>query len=122
MCITSLQSIIYVRSLLTSASVKGYELTVVPDENQTPLAGVIPGIARQELFITLACGFLIFACACLAVIYIHSCRKYQRRINELAMQYENKSEANKSWNIFSLKKVLNDLECDVTEQMVQHVN
>jgi hypothetical protein len=122
MKVTSILNILNVRSLLTSVTAKGYELTVIPDDEQTPLAGAIPGVTGQSLFEAMMFGLLIFACVCLVIAYIHSCRKYQRRINELAAQYGNRSEANNSWNIFSLKRELNDLECDVTEQMVQHVN
>ncbi len=122
MNMTSILNILNVRSLLTSVTAKGYELTVIPDDEQTPLAGAIPGVTGQSLFEAMMFGLLIFACACLVIAYIHSCRKYQRRINELAAHYGNRSEANNSWNIFSLKRELNDLECDVTEQMVQHVN
>lgn len=103
-----------------AALLSGYELTVIPDDTQTPLAGAIPGMTGQRLFGSLSVILLISACVCLAVIYIHSCRKYQKRIRDLAGRYERNDRSERNWNILMLKQRVSDLECDVTEQMISH--
>jgi hypothetical protein len=96
-----------------------YDLTVIQDDSQTPLAGAIPGIAGQDIFKTMLIVLITAACACLVIMYIHTCRKYRKRIKELAGRYRDTEIKDPGWNLTELRKQISDLECDISEQMIK---
>ena len=97
-----------------------YELTVIPDDSPTPLAGAIPGIAGTDLFRTMLIVLITTACACLVIMYIHTCRKYRKRIRDLSGRYQNIRMDNPGWNLQELRQKVSDIECDITEQMLKN--